>query len=103
MSRNVVLSVLTALSLTARKATPVVTGTRDPAKVSVVSATVKGLNGFAIGTLMPLGLKESPLGCLNASDCNGVDASAASKNDRVYFKSANASKYLSQISRVKEP
>src|SRR6266516_3044522 len=103
MSRNVVLNVLTPVSLMARKATPVVTGTRDPAKVSVSSATVKGLNGFAIGTLIPLGLKASPFGCLNASVTNGVAASAASKNERVYLKSANVSKYLSQISRVKEP
>src|SRR5438067_7673178 len=103
MSRNVVLSVLTALSLTARKATPVVIGTRDPAKVSVVSATVKGLNGFAIGTLMPLGLKGAPFGCLNGSGANPGAAPAKSKNERVYLKSVNTVKYLSQISRVKEP
>src|SRR2546430_2031655 len=103
MSRNVVLNVLTALSLMARKATPVVTGTRDPAKVSVLSATVKGLNGFWIGTLIPLGLKGRPSLSLNGSTSSGVAAWAASKNERVYLKSANTSKYLSQISRVKEP
>ena len=44
----------------ARKRTPVVTGI--PAKGvpvgNVVSATVNGLNGFCIGTLMPTGLKR---------------------------------------------
>src|SRR5205823_12431320 len=99
MSWNVVLLVVTGMSLTARKLTPVVTGVPSG---KVASATVKGLNGFAIGTLMPAGLKASPFGCLNGSDAEGA-APAASKNERVYLKSANTVKYLSQISRVKEP
>src|SRR5437762_2317343 len=100
MSRNVVLAVLTIVSLIARKRTPVVTGVPLG---KVASASVKGLNGFAIGTLIPIGLKESSFGCLNASESNGVAAWTASKNERVYLKSANTVKYLSQISRVKEP
>src|SRR5436190_24366130 len=99
MSRNVVLAVLTIVSLIARKRTPVVTGVPSG---KVVSATVKGLNGFAIGTLIPSGLKASPFGCLNGSEAEGA-APAKSKNERVYLKSANTVKYLSQISRVKEP
>src|SRR5438045_1606179 len=88
------------LYLMPRKPTPVVTGV-PPGKV--VSATVKGLNGFAIGTLMPLELKAAPFGCLNGSGANPVAAPAKSKNERVYLKSANTVKYLSQLSRVKEP
>src|SRR5438105_4560437 len=99
MSRNVVLAVLTALSLMARKRTPVVTGVPSG---KLVSATVNGLNGFWIGTLIPLGLKGRPSRSLNGSK-NGVAAWAASKNERVYLKSANAVRYLPQISRVKEP
>src|SRR5437588_10450747 len=100
MSWNVFLDVLTAASLMERKPTPVLTGVPSG---KVASATVKGLNGFWIGTLIPMGLKVSPFGCLNASGLNGVAARAASKNERVYLKSANTSRYLSQISRVKEP
>src|SRR6266436_8137702 len=101
----VVLNVLTPVSLMARKWTPVVTGI--PAKGvpvgKVASATVNGLNGFCIGTLMPKRLKPLPFDCLNGSGSNGVAAMAASKNERVYLKSANTVKYLSQMSRVKEP
>src|SRR5439155_14071389 len=100
ISWKVVLNVLTAVSLMARKATPVVTGVPSG---KVASATVKGLNGFAIGTLMPSGLKASPFGCLNGSGENPAAAPAPSKNERVYLKSAKTVKYLSQISRVKEP
>src|SRR6478672_12032114 len=100
MSRNVVLDVVTPVSLRARKPTPVVTGVPSG---KVASATVNGLNGFAIGTLMPAGLKASPFGCVNGSGKNPVAAPAPSKNERVYLKSANIVKYLSQISRVKEP
>src|SRR5207302_8809633 len=105
MSRNVVLTVLTPVSLIERKRTPVVTGTPAFAVPGgkVASATVKGLNGFWSGTLTPRGLKASPLGCLNASGTNGVAARAASKNERVNLKSANTSRYLSQISRLHEP
>src|SRR5438094_9077310 len=105
MSRNVVLDVAPPVSLMPLKSTPVVTGTPAvgvPAG-KVVSASVKGLNGFAIGTLIPSGLNASPFGCLNGSGENPVAAPAASKNERVYLKSANTVKYLSQISRVKEP
>src|SRR6266576_5028101 len=98
MSRNVVLPVVTGMSLTPRKLTPVVTGVPSG---KVASATVKGLNGFAIGTLVPIGLTVSPFGCLNGSELDGAPPTA-SKNERVYLKSANTSKYLSQISRVKE-
>src|SRR5437762_14369166 len=100
MSLKVVLNVLTAVSLMPRKATPVRTGVPSG---TVASATVNGLNGFCIGTLMPKGLTASPFGCLNGSGTNGVAAAAASKNERVYLKSANTARYLSQISRVKEP
>src|SRR6267378_1882416 len=99
MSWNVVLAVAPPVSLIPRKPTPVVTGVPSG---KVASAIVKGLNGFAIGTLMPSGLKASPFGCLNGSDAEG-GAPAASKNERVYLKSANTVKYFSQISRVKEP
>src|SRR5215472_12532836 len=99
MSWNVVLDVVSPVSLSPRKPTPVVTGVPSG---KVASATVKGLNGFAIGTLMPWGLKTSPFGCLNGSGAEEA-APAPLKNERVYLKSANTSKYLSQISRVKEP
>src|SRR5437763_12523217 len=100
MSWNVVLLVVTGMSLTARKLTPVVTGVPSG---KVASATVKGLNGFAIGTLMPSGLKASPFAFLNGSGKSPVAAPAPSKNERVYLKSAKTVKHLSQISRVKEP
>src|SRR5262245_13135555 len=100
MSRNVVLAVTPPVSLMPLKPTPVVTGVPSG---KVVSATVKGLNGFCIGTLMPLELKGAPFGCLNGSGKNPVAAPAKSKNERVYLKSANTVKYLSQISRAKEP
>src|SRR5215471_13615393 len=100
MSWNVVLAVAADVSLMPRKPTPVVTGVPSG---KVVSATVKGLNGFAIGTLMPLGLNGAPSGCLNGSGENPVAAPVPPKNERVYLKSANTVKDLSQISRVKEP
>src|SRR5438045_4268314 len=100
MSWNVILDVDPPVSLMPRKPTPVVTGVPSG---KVASASVKGLNGFAIGTLMPAGLKASPFGFLNGSGENAVAAPAASKNERVNLKSANTVKYLSQISRVKEP
>src|SRR6266496_8477 len=87
----------------ARNPTPVVTGTGIPLMSRVTSATVNGLNGFWIGTLIPAGLKGVPSGCLNGSGENGVAAWAPSKNERVYLKSANSTRYLSQISRVNEP
>src|SRR5258708_40200627 len=99
MSWNVVLDVAPPVSLSPRKLTPVVTGVPSG---KVASGTVKGLNGFAIGTLMPLELKAAPF-FLNGSGENPVAAPAKSKNERVYLKSANTVKYLSQISRVKEP
>ena len=89
-----------ACIVNAAEINPVVTGVPSG---KVASATVKGLNGFAIGTLMPLGLKTAPFGCLNGSGENPVAAQARSKNERVYLKSANTVKYLSQMSRVKEP
>src|ERR1700747_3499682 len=97
ISWKVVFSVLTIWSLMARKRTPVVIGTGTPLMSKVASATVNGLNGFWIGTLMPVGLNSKPLGCLNASGANGVAAKAESKNERVYLKSANAVRHLSQI------
>src|SRR5262249_33471315 len=100
MSWTVVLAVAPPVSLMPRKPTPVVTGVPSG---KVASATLKGLNGFAIGTLMPLGLKGLPFGCLNGSGENPTAALAPSKNERVYLKSANTVKYLSQISRLKEP
>src|SRR5205814_9176271 len=100
MAREVVLKVLTAVSLMPGKATPVVTGVPSG---RVASATVNGLNGFCIGTLMPKELKASPFGYLNGFGSNGVAGRAASKNERVYLKSANTVKYLSRRSRVKEP
>src|SRR5262249_7495404 len=100
MSRNVVLAAAPPVSLMPRKPTPVVTGVPSG---KVASGTVKGLNGFAIGTLIPAELNGAPFGCLNGSGANPVAAPAKSKNERVYLKSANTVKYLSQISRVKEP
>src|SRR6266566_3834585 len=100
MSRKVVLDVLTPVSLIPRKPTPVVTGVPSG---KVASGCVKGLNGFAIGTLMPSGLKAAPFVCLNGSGKNPVAAPTPSKNERVYLKSANTVKYLSLVSRVKEP
>src|SRR5215813_8255336 len=95
-----------------RKRTPVVTGS-PPVGLSgvggkkpgiVASATVNGLNGFESGTLMPLGLKKELVpGFLNGSGVNGTAASEELKNDRATLKSPNTVRYLSQISRVKEP
>ena len=63
----------------AAKQTPVVTGRPLPSGKKpgiVASATVKGLNGFWIGTLMPLGLKPMFVpGILNGSGANGTAAS----------------------------
>src|SRR5262245_13208855 len=97
MSWNVVLAVAPPVSLMPRKPTPVVTGVPLG---KVVSATVKGLNGFAIGTLMPLGLKGAPFSCLNGSGKNPVAAPAKPKNERLYLKSANNVKYLLHISHL---
>ena len=70
----------------------------------VASATVNGLNGFWIGTLMPMGLKPMLVpGILNGSGTNGTAASDVSKNERTYLKSANTVRYLSHRSRVNEP
>src|SRR5437773_6971676 len=95
-----------------RKRTPVVTG-RPPVGLSglggkkfgiVLSATVNGLNGFVIGTLMPLGLKNVPVFPLwNGSGVNGTAAREASKNERASLKSINTERYFSQMSRVNEP
>src|SRR5437764_15126064 len=100
------------VSLIPRKRTPVVTG-RPPVGFSgvggkkfgtVASATVNGLNGFVIGTLIPLGLKNVPVSPLwNGSGVNGTAARDESKYERAYLKSPNTVRYLSQISRVKEP
>ena len=69
-----------------------------------LSATVNGLNGFEIGTLMPNGLKPMLVpGILNGSGTNGTAARDASKNERTYLKSANTVRYLSHRSRVNEP
>src|SRR6267142_3642345 len=103
MSWTVNFAVLTGSSLMALKGTPVVTGTGAPLYIKVASATVNGLNGFWIGTLSPKGLKGAPFGSVNASGLNGVAESAPSKKERVYLKSANTVKHLSQMSRVKEP
>jgi hypothetical protein len=84
-----------------------VTGSPDPSgkKFGIVaSATVNGLNGLVIGTLMPLGLKKALVpGALNGSGVNGTAARDASKYERAYLKSPNTVRYFSQISRVKEP
>src|SRR5437870_10667751 len=55
--------------------------------IQVLVATVKGLNAFWVGTLIPLGLKIEPSGFLNGSGVNGTAASDASKKERVYLKS----------------
>src|SRR5205814_5816624 len=84
-----------------RNATPVVTGRPLPSgkKFGIVaSATVKGLNGFWIGTLMPITPE-----ILNGSGANGTAARDESKNERAYLKSANTVRYLSHRSRVNEP
>jgi hypothetical protein len=90
-----------------RNPTPVVTGRPEPSRKKfgiVASATVNGLNGFEIGTLILKGLKGILVpGILNGSGINGTAARDASKNERTYLKSANAVRYLSQRSRVKEP
>ena len=92
------------MSWTARNRAPVVIGTGTPFTTKVVSPTVKGLNGFWIGTLIPLGLKKALLpGVLNGSGVNGTAARDESKNERAYLKSANTVKYLSHRSRVNEP
>ena len=44
-----------------------------------------------------------PAESLNGSGANGIGARPESKNDRVYLKSANNPRYLSQILRVNEP
>jgi len=87
----------------AAKPNPVVMGTGTPLITKVASATVNGLNGFEIGTLMPKGLKPTLVpGLLNGSGENGTAARDASKNERTYLKSANNTRYLSHRSRVKE-
>src|SRR5438874_9683821 len=95
------------VSLIPRNRTPVVTGRPLPSgkKFGIVaSATVKGLNGFEIGTLMPPGLKPTlKPGTLNGSGAKGTAARDESKNERTNLKSANAVRYLSQRSRVNEP
>src|SRR4029434_10283259 len=87
--------------------TPIVTGRPLPSgkKFGIVaSATVNGLNGFEIGTLMAKRLKPMLVpGILNGSVANGTAARDASKNERTYLKSANSVRYLSHTSRVKEP
>src|SRR5436190_24243081 len=95
-----------------RNRTPVVTG-RLPVGLPgvggkkrgrVASATVNGLNGFVSGTLMAVGLENALVpGVLNGSGVNGTAAGDASKYERAYLKSPNTVRYLSQISRVKEP
>ena len=69
----------------------------------VASATVNGLNGFWIGTLIPPGLKGVPSGFLNGSGVKGTAAKDESKSDRTNLKSANTTRYLSHISRVNDP
>src|SRR5205809_6253714 len=87
-----------------RKRTLVVTGVGTPLISKVASATVNGLNGFEIGTLMPLGLNPMLVpGILNGSGTNGTAARDESKYERTYLKSANSTRYLSHTSRVKEP
>src|SRR6266498_1023744 len=92
------------LPLTPRNETPVVIGIGVPLITRVVSPTVNGLNGFEIGTLIPLGLKPMLVpGFLNGSGTNGTGASDVSKNERTYLKSPNTVRYLSHRSRVNEP
>src|SRR6266550_3338904 len=97
-------SLLGPVSLRPRNRTPVVIGIGVPLMTRVVSPTVKGLNGFWIGTLIPVGLKNELVpGAWNGSGVNGTAASDASKYDRAYLKSANIVRYLSHRSRVNEP
>src|SRR4029077_21207836 len=100
-------SCLGPVSLIPRNRTPVVTGRPEPSgkKFGIVaSATVNGLNGFWIGTLMPPGLKLLLVpGILNGSSANGTAAAEASKNERTYLKSPNTVRYLSHRSRTNEP
>src|SRR5215831_4194280 len=97
------------VSLMPRNRTPVVTGRPLPSgkKFGIVaSATVNGLNGFWIGTLMPNGVGVKPMlvpGILNGSGTNRTVARDASKNERTNLKSVNSVRYLSHRSRVKEP
>ena len=70
-----------------RNLTPVVTGLGTPLISRVASATVNGLNGFEIGTLMPVRLNPTLVpGFLNGSGVNGTAASDASKNERAYLE-----------------
>src|SRR5262249_53754806 len=100
-------SLLLPVSLMPRNRTPVVTGRPLPSgkKFGIVaSATVNGLNGFEIGTLMPLALNPTVNpGLLNGSGANGTAASDESKNVRTNLKSANNVRYLSQGARANEP
>src|SRR5947208_10043158 len=100
-------SLLGPVSLIPRNRTTVVTGRTSTLgkKFGIVaSATVNGLNGFVIGTLMPVGLKNALVpGVLNGSGVNGTAARDASKYERAYLKSANTERYFSQMSRVNEP
>ena len=85
-------SCLGPVSLIPRKKTPLVMGTGTPLITKVASATVNGLNGFEIGTLMlPAGPLNPTLvpGILNGSGRNGTAAEDASKNERTYLKSTN--------------
>ena len=83
------LFILGPVSLMPRNKTPLVTGTGTPLITKVASATVNGLNGFEIGTLMPEGLKPTLVpGILNGSGTNGTAARDASKNERTYLKSS---------------
>src|SRR6267143_6565074 len=96
------------VSLMPRNRTPVVSGTGCPLIFRVTSPTVKGLNGFWIGTLMPLGplgptVAKSVPAMWNGSGVNGTAARDESKYERAYLKSPNTVKYLSQMSRVNEP
>src|SRR4029077_384940 len=95
-----------------RKRTPVVIGTTAPFITIVVSPTVKGLNAFWVGTLMPFGplgptvgkgVPSIPLIPWNGSGVNGTAASDELKNERAYLKSANTVRYLSHRSRVNDP
>src|SRR2546430_13160158 len=107
VSQYVKCSLLCPVSLMPRNRTPVVTGRPLPSEKKfgiVASATVNGLNGFEIGTLIPAGLKPTLVpGILNASGTNGTAARDESKNERTSLKSANTVRYFSHISRTKEP
>src|SRR5436305_15245354 len=79
-------------------------GVGTPLISKVASATVNGLNGLEIGTLMLKGLNPMLVrGILNGSGTNGTAARDESKNERTYLKSANTVRYLSHRSRVNEP